>query len=192
MGPDHLRPGAPFGSREALPGAYPGPDPFLKDPPEPPRATSLCSRGALDPPWVTSVPPKDLSKCRRSACSKPWKYECLASRDLKKQVSCWFLGLPDRLRTAQSPRPFSLGSPQVTQNAPRDRPGTPKEPPRPAQGSPRGPPLTLRAPVQDSAAARGDLEHLGKAPGTKKRKKRCSRFSCSTCDLEHLDLLPRI
>ena len=134
MGPDHLHPGAPFWSREALPGAYPGPDPFLRDPPEPPRATSLCSRGALDPPWVTSVPPKDLSKCRRSACSKPWKYECLASRDLKKSVSCCFLGLPDPLRTAQSMRPCLLESPEVAQNAPWDRPGTPQRAPKACPG----------------------------------------------------------
>ena len=171
MVPDRLRPGAPFGSREGLPGAYPGPDPFLRDPPEPPRATSLCSQGALDPLWVTAVPPRDLSKCRRSACSKPWKYEGLASRDLKKSVSCCFLGLPDRLRTAQSPRPCPLGSPEVAQNAPWDRPGTLQVAPWTLPGRPRGSPLTLRAPVQDSAAAQGDLEHLGKAPGTKNRSK---------------------
>ena len=69
------------------------------------------------------------------------------------------------------PATLSFGSPEVAQNAPWDRPGTLQAAPWTLPGQPRGSLLTLRAPVQDSAAAQGDLEHLGKAPGTKKRSK---------------------
>ena len=139
MGPDRLRPGAPFGSREALPGAYPGPDPFLRDPPEPPRATSLCSQGALDPLWVTSGLRKDLSKCKGRHAQNLGNMSIWPPGISKNQSYAVFWASQTAFGPLKARDPVLWGRPRSPKMLPGIARGPSKWPPGPSRRGPEAP-----------------------------------------------------